>query len=120
MPSHSSQVPEDRAPSSSERGLIKWLLEHARPGASQFIPQLEALRVMSHCACGCASINFVGFELSAAVEILADYKWQDDAGPRFGIMLFQKAGVLAGLEVYSIDGEGIPMALPNVAWLIPV
>jgi hypothetical protein len=117
MPSNSAQVSEDRALSSSERDLAKWLLEHGAPGASQFIPQLDSLRVISHCGCGCASINFVGFEQTGGINILADFSWQDDANHKFGIFLFHKAGILAGLEVYSIDGGGNPVTLPNAAKL---
>lgn len=46
-------IPQDRLLTSQERTLIEWLLVHAEPNASEFLPQLEAARVCWKCSCGC-------------------------------------------------------------------
>jgi hypothetical protein len=49
-----------------------------------------------------------------------DHEWQAHAGHRYGVFVFSKDGWLAGLEVWSIDGEAIPTELPDWRQLKPM
>jgi hypothetical protein len=112
-------VPEDRALSTQETQLLAWLLDHGRPSARGYLGEIETLRVVSRCGCGCASIDFVHAP-STALEILSDHKWQDAEGHQFGASAFAKEGKLAGLEVWSLDGEATPTVLPDTSVLVPL
>jgi hypothetical protein len=117
-------IPEDRPLTPEEESLVRWLLEYGTPEAPGFLPQLRQARVVSRCPCGCASIDFaVGGRRpppAAGMQILADHLWQDAGGHRFGVFVFAKDGVLAGLEVWSVDGLAVASALPGVEVLQPV
>jgi hypothetical protein len=116
------EVPENRPLSSEEARLLRWLLENGSESAATFLPQAEAVRVVSRCACGCASVNFTvgdgGWHSRAGIQILSDYQWSDSAGRRFGVFIFAKQRMLAGLEVWSIDGLATPTSLPQPSELI--
>jgi len=52
------------------------------------------------------------------MHILSDYSWIDDKGYTVGIFVFSVSGQLAGLEVYSADGESDNSQLPDTAQLV--
>ena len=100
---------ETRELTSAERELIRWLLEHGKPGAVNYLDQLAVARVTSwKCGCGCASFN-----LSIAgrptpppgVHVLADFVSEERDNGYSGIFVFESGGILAGVEV-----EGVPQA----------
>jgi hypothetical protein len=98
-----------------ERRLVRWMLEHGNPEARGFLSQLDVAEVTSwKCPCGCASINFRIRGKPAApqgVHIIADFVFGE--GELFsGIFLFEKDGILSGLEVYGLAGDA-PKALPE-------
>ena len=111
----------NRQLTSGEEQLIRWMLEHGNPEARAFLPQLENARVTpEQCPCGCASINLSieNFpEPSGGLHILADFLFGTDTDLS-GIFVFEKSGVLAGLEVYGLAGEA-PKALPVSGSLKP-
>src|ERR1700685_3456860 len=97
-----------------EEQLISWMLEHGNPEALAFLPQLEKAQVTpNRCQCGCASIDLSidGFpEPSGGMHILSDFVFGAGDGLS-GIFVFEKNGVLAGLEVYGLAGDA-PKSLP--------
>ena len=117
-------IPEDRPLTTAEESLVRWLLEHGTRQVTAYLPQLGQARVMSRCYCGCASINFaIGGVIPAAgeaIDILADYEWQADDGPLFGVFVFARVGLLAGLEVWSVDGLAPAVSLPEIRQLRPL
>jgi hypothetical protein len=117
-------IPEDRRLTPREESLVQWLLEHGNPEAVGFLSQLRQARVVSRCSGGCASIDFaVGDHIpraGAGMQILADYLWQDANGHRFGVFVFAQDNLLAGLEVWSVDGSAAASALPGVEVLQPI
>ena len=119
-----SETAEDRPLSAQEVALTRWLLEHGESGAARFLEQLPQARVVSHCPCGCASVDFaIGGQRAPAgtgMEILADYEWRGPAGELFGVFAFAQGDLLGGIEVWSIDGEATPTTLPNPAELKPL
>jgi hypothetical protein len=89
-----------------------------------YLPQLEHSRVASRCYCGCASINFavdgVIPPLDDGIIILADFEWKGPQGELFGVFVFERGGVLAGLEVWSQDGLAEAKSLPSPELLQPI
>ena len=119
MTEHQSSIPDDRPLTSKEITLLRWLLEHGTDSAAQHVGEIEKLRVVSRCGCGCASIDFVRAP-GSPLEILSDQQWQDEQGRRFGAFAFAKEGKIAGIEVWSMDGLATPTALPDPSLLSPV
>ena len=117
-------IPEDRVLTIAEAALVRWLLEHGIPQAADYLPQLDRVRVVSRCYCGCASVNFAINDVvppfGDSISILADYEWQAVGGELFGVFVFERGGLLAGLEVWSQDGLAPAVALPNIEQLRPV
>jgi hypothetical protein len=102
-----------------ERDLARWLLEHGAPGSQRYLAQLDAaLATAWRCPCGCASFNLqVDAEPvdPAGAFIVADFLF--DAG-RAGVFVFQKDGLLAGIEVCG-HGIDAPATLPGPGSLRP-
>jgi len=117
-------IPEDRPLTVRENTLTRWLLEHGIPEAADYLQQLERARVASRCYCGCASINFAISGVvpppGDGITILADYEWQAPGGEMFGVFVFERGGLLAGMEVWSQDGLGQATVLPEIKQLRPV
>jgi len=90
------------------------MLEHGDPQARAFLSQMEKAKATSwRCPCGCASISLSidGLpEPSGGLHILADFIFGTD-DDLSGAFVFEKNGVLAGLEIYGLAGEA-PKALP--------
>jgi len=111
-----------RALSQRELELTDWLLRHGISDAGMFLPQVPQLKVVVHCQCGCASINFSVAEQrpgKSAMRLLSDYRWRDPEGHLFGISVFEQDALSAGLEVWSIDGIATPMTPPVAESLEP-
>ncbi|VTS06863.1 hypothetical protein [Tuwongella immobilis] len=117
-------IAEDRPLTWSEQTLIGWLLVNGHPDAASYLPQLDHARVVSRCACGCPSIDFsirgVVPPLQAGMDVLSDYVWQTDNGAHCGVFVFARGGLLAGLDVWSVDGLTDISALPNIERLRPI
>ena len=103
---------------------MRWLLEHGAAGAPRYLGDLAEARVIARCGCGCASVDFAvpGREPapSEPLQVLADYQWRDASGHLAGIFAFACDGTLAGLEVWSIDGEAAIDRLPPPELLEPI
>ena len=113
-------IPDDRPLTAEEAALVRWLLEHGPTSAGEFLPQLAVARVVSGCPCGCASVDFAIAGVvppPGTVGILADFEYQTAEGYLCGVFVFERAGLLAGLEVWSVDGLSTPSKLPAVEQL---
>jgi hypothetical protein len=113
---------EPRLLSHAERELTAWLLRHGSDDAGEFLPQLDRAKVIAHCRCGCASIDFSidGRQPKTfGMRVLSDYQWKDQRGHLFGVMVFEQDDLLAGLDVWSIDGGATPYELPPIQSLVP-
>jgi hypothetical protein len=105
-----------------ERRLVRWMLEHGIPEAAGFLAQLELAEVTPwKCGCGCASINFQirgRPKAPPGVHLLADFLFGDDRNLS-GIFVYEKDGILSGLEVYGLSCDA-PKSLPEPEELRPL
>ena len=117
-------INEDRPLTEQERSLIRWLLEHGKQQAAAFVPQISDARVVARCACGCASVELAiagrCAPKSVGMEILSDFGWRDASGHHFGAYVFARGGLLAGLDLWSIDGQATATRLPEPGELSPI
>jgi hypothetical protein len=95
-----------------EENLLRWILEHGSEEARSFLPQIEGMKAVRSCTCGCPTIRLVvadGVPLgSSQNRILCDLVGRTANGELIGLLLFQGGGELLDLEVYSLDGEAGP------------
>jgi len=119
---HFAAVRECRSLSGPELALIRWLLENGEPEARPFLDQLRQAKVHARCSCGCSSIDLAidGVRCSRSeLHILSDYQWRSPLGHRYGAFVFEQGGLLAGLDLWSMDGRSIPRGLPSIGELEP-
>ena len=120
----SVRIEEDRNLTREEFVVIRWLLEHAARDNSTFVEQLEFAKVVARCGCGCASVDFsingVRPPVTAGMAMIADFQWHNEKGHLQGAYVFERNGLLAGLDLWSIDGQSTPDAMPPIDKLIPL
>ena len=104
-----------------EKRLVQWMLEHGSPDAAAFLPQLELAEVTPwQCPCGCASISFriqCKPHPPPGVHPIAEFVFGEEE-TLCGIFVYEKEGILAGLEVYGLAGDA-PKFLPEPESLRP-
>ena len=119
-----ASIPENRPLAPDESSLVRWMLRHGSASAAGYVPQLDHARVVSRCGCGCASVDFAVEgatpPLGDGIGILADFEYRNIDGHLCGAFVFERAGLLAGLEVWSVDGQSTPSALPAPSQLQPL
>jgi hypothetical protein len=106
-------IPDERPLTAAEYRLARWMLEYGGAEAQCFLSQLELARVASRCPCGCASIDFevAGHPRPVGgLRILGDFIYGDGSDLN-GVFIFERDGVLAGIEVYGLAGD-VPKTLP--------
>ena len=115
-------VPSERELSAQERAIAEWLLTHAEAPVRSYIPQLNNLRVVGYCDCGCPTVHFRAVYGTPAAEPrdtpVAD-AFGKVGGKLVGVMLLQQDGLLTCLEVYDLDEIAHPYGLPDVSTLEP-
>lgn len=92
-----------------ELELLRWMIEHGSEEAKSFAPQIDGIRAVRWCNCGCPSIRLEVTEdapLGAAIRntVVADVLGNTGRGELVGAILFQKSRRLSLLEIYSLDG----------------
>jgi hypothetical protein len=113
-------IPDERPLTAAEYHLARWMLEHGGQEAEGFLPQLEHARVVARCPCGCASIDFEVAgrpRPSGGLRILGDFLC-GGGSDLSGVFIFERHGVLAGIEVYGLAGDA-PKTLPEPGVLRP-
>lgn len=81
------------------------------PPAEKFLEQLENLKVVSRCACGCASIDFV--DAPDGFEVISEAEFRNQDGGLIGVLVFASRDKLATLETYSNDGSRVGKEIPH-------
>lgn len=118
----SAAIEVDRALTVEEVALVRWLLEHGEADNAAYLQQLKLARVRRLCSCGCASIDFsVAGQVppKGGMDVRSDFQWRSAAGHLNGAFVFAQGGILAGLDLWSIDGGETPDTLPPTEALVP-
>jgi hypothetical protein len=100
--------------SAPERALIIRLLEHAGK-AQPPLTDLDDLRVVGTCDCGCGTIDLEPISTEAPTDrpgILADAYGTVQAGHGVGLILWGTAANVSSLEIYSLAFDP-PFELPS-------
>jgi hypothetical protein len=90
--------------------LLRWILENGSEEARFFLPQVEGIRAVRSCTCGCPSIRLEVNEnappgKSSSDLMLSDWIGNTAKGELVGIMLLQVGGKLCEMEIYSLNGD---------------
>ena len=82
------------------------------------LDQLDSLRVVGKCACGCASVDFRHLQPGQIAEVVADAVGETLIGEEVGILVFAFGGDIVGLEIvgYSDDPAPLPIASTVRGW----
>ena len=99
--------PLDRPATQHERDIVRWLLEHGDPQYLPFASQIDTLRVVSKCICGCPTVDFAlegDPPLRKGSHLISDFGATVD-DQQVGVLLFACNGSLSMLEVYSCAGD---------------
>jgi hypothetical protein len=96
--------------SPDEHELLRWILENGSDAAKTFLPQVEGVRAVRSCICGCPSIQLIVEEgvqrgISNSGRVICDLWGRTRKGELVGVLLFQDDGRICELEAYSLDGE---------------
>ena len=112
-----NDIIEKRELNDDEKDLVLLMLENGENRAKEYIQELRNISVASKCRCGCASINFAlnGIEVSrkGGIDVIADFRYKTKNGNECGAYLFLSDEHLAGLDLWSMDGNEIPKYIPN-------
>jgi len=113
--------PAARPLTDHEGTLVAWMVKQAGSPAV-IVAQLPGLHVVGRCDCGCASVDFSVFgrihsRHLGMEQIGPDYYWNSPNGSLCSIFIFAVDGLLAGLDVWSVDGFETPSALPEISQL---
>ncbi|MCQ9377334.1 hypothetical protein [Methyloversatilis sp. XJ19-49] len=121
MSDRPTTIPEDRQLTEEERSFLFWLLSEGGDRSRAFLPQLQKAHVVGRCACGCPSINLsvggVTHYGSTGMDTLCSYRWSSPKGHLFEVFVFACGGLLAGVDLWSIDGQSTPTAIPPTSAL---
>lgn len=102
-----------------EKELIMTLLSHLS-APKPFIEQLDHVRVVGQCDCGCPTIDLALKEhknkSSGIPQILIEADGRSPEGTPVGIILWTKAGYLSELEVYPWENTS-KFSLPELGSL---
>jgi hypothetical protein len=108
--------PGSRDVTEKEATLIQWLVKHGEPECERLLGQVESLKVVSKCNCGCPTIYFAletAGNSRKGERLVRDWiaKMDDEI---FGVMLFEVAGQISSLEVYCCSGRVTNFGLPDI------
>jgi hypothetical protein len=108
-------IREQRDLAVNERQLLEWLLENGSSEASIYRPQLNEVKVVGRCSCGCPSIDlaFSGKDSRTVGPslVLCDAQGYSPEGVPLMVTLHARGGELSELEVitdYDVDVCTIP------------
>ena len=102
---------EPRTLSPQELDVVARLVEFT-DGRKFDPPELARLRVVGRCDCGCATVDFLADEGPGA-RVAADAYGTTPNGIGVGVMLWERDGQLAGLEVYSLAEGSAELPVPE-------
>jgi hypothetical protein len=109
---HSGVVSENRPPTPDEKQLLIWLISNGKPEARDYMRQVEELRVISRCSCGCPTVDFT--PPKGPSDLLADFYGITPENVEVGVILHARDGRLSEMEIYSVHQQEEPFGLPKI------
>lgn len=105
QPEAAKTIPLDRPLSDGECRLLTWLLEHGASGATEYLSQIPAVRVIGQCSCGCPSLDLAvsGKHGTGGSTIVAEFCGTTPEGAFVGVMVHVREDLLSELEAYSLS-----------------
>jgi hypothetical protein len=108
--------PANRPLNAEEAALLRWLIAHGTSEAPRYADQIDRVRVVSECTCGCPTIDLALDDQPRATEggsqIISDVVGKTPEGVGAGVILHVRGGALSELEVYA-HGAETPSTLPR-------
>jgi hypothetical protein len=106
----------NRPLTAEEVHLLRWLIAHGTAEASRYADQVDRVRVVSECTCGCPTIDLALDDQSTSTQggslIISDVVGESPEGIGVNVILHVRGEALSELEVYSPDGRS-PFGLPK-------
>ena len=107
-----------------EQNLVAWLIDHGPPTAARYRVELEQLRVVSECGCGCPTVDFIApggshGSVGSHRRIVAEAFGTSPEQTTVDVILWAAGDRLASLEVALMD-TATTCTLPEAAALTPV
>jgi len=100
---------------------LEWLIANGIPEAQTYAAQLDHLRVVGRCGCGCPTVDLAfgdsQHNTTGPSHILADCVGVTPEGIEVGIMLHAREDKISELEIYSLAGCEHPFGLPRIETL---
>jgi hypothetical protein len=110
------ELPAPRSLTAAEQSIVAWLIEHGDAQHASYRFQISDLTVISHCKCGCPTVNFA-YKGEHPTRIggspICDFQGEVE-GMGVGVMLFAAESHITSLEVYSFAGHDEPFGLPTI------
>jgi hypothetical protein len=108
-------ITTDRRIAEREVAVIRAALRVAPVLREDRAPQfeVEGLRVVGRCDCGCASVDFVPREDTATSTPVAHGVGTTIAGGTVGVIVWGKDVVLTALEIYDLGAGQDDLTLPD-------
>lgn len=113
-------APAARNLSAEERTVLERAVQHAAVDGARLpaLAGIDALRVVSSCGCGCASVTFRQLKPGQIAERVADAVVETATGEQVGVLVFALAGKFVEMEIvgYSDDPVPLPVAASVRGW----
>jgi len=92
---------------------LEFLLAHRRSWTTDYSEQLDGIRVIGGCGCGCPSLDFERRD-AGKTFVISDVVGISPEGVLCGVLLWATEKDLHSIEIYSFGG-GTHFSLPNPA-----
>jgi hypothetical protein len=104
----------DRQITPEELSVIRATLERAAvsPGYEPLAANLEHLRAVARCSCGCDSVDFCVYNPDRPPRPIGDGTGQTAAGGSVGIIIWGTDETVTGIEVYDLGAGDDDLRLP--------
>ena len=101
--------------------MIRATLERAsvRGRTSPFVAQLDQLRVVDRCGCGCDSMDFLLHDPDHPAKPVADGIGTTPSGGMVGVLVWGRDDEVTALEVYDLGAGQEDLRLPDPASIQP-
>lgn len=110
----------DRPLTSHERAVLQHLIS-SRQESLPYLAQIDSLRALGRCPCGCASIT-VGQDDAphieeASLEVIAEGSGVTPSDEPFDLMIFARGKRLREIELVWYGDSEPPTELPPLEWI---